>query len=143
MLRRISNAKVPIERSAAISQDVASNFIKDNFTFPIILTTPKGKEVRVNKEETLKDVLSLFSAGHTVSIRKPMKNAEEYVTFVSEKEAVGFKVVNDKKLPVKIGSDIASLAQKVRKALKLDFCSLTITKKGKKMCVSKVKLVPD
>ncbi len=143
MLRRISSAGVPIERSASISQDVAFNFIKDNFKFPIVLTTPKGKEIRVNKEETLKDVLSLFSAGHTVSIRKPMKNAEEYVTFVSEKETVGFKVVNDKKLPVKVGSDISSLAQKVRRKFNLDFCSIKFIKKGKKICVRDIKLVPD
>ena len=90
LLNKLALGGVPIRKTASISQDVAADFIHQNFKLPVILTTPQGKRVYVSNEETLRNVLSLFSAGHMVSVQKPVRDAEVHVTFVSEKEAVAY-----------------------------------------------------
>lgn len=134
---------IPIRKLASISQNVAADFITNEFKLPVVLTTPQGQKVYVSNEKTLRNVLSLFSAGHMVSVQKPVRGAIVYVTFISDREAVGYKKEGDKRIPIKLNSDVCELGKKIRKSLETDFCIATFISSGKRLKLSNIQLVPD
>gem|GEM_PF-2355075 len=142
LLNKLALGGVPIRRTVSVSQNVAADFIKEKFKLPVILTTPQDKRVYVSNEETLRNVLSLFSAGHMVSVQKPVKDAEVRVVFVSEREVVGYSRHGKKRLPVRVDPKLASIAQDVRRTLGADYCSIIFVKIGKRFYLSNVKFVP-
>ncbi|MBR9689825.1 MAG: hypothetical protein GOV01_02945 [Candidatus Altiarchaeota archaeon] len=141
LLNKLSGV-APIRKTASVSQHVAADFIKNEFKLPVILTTPGGKRVYVSNEETLRNVLSLFSAGHMVSVHKPIKKAEVYVTFISERDVIGYYRIGDKRVHVNLDSKLAEIGQNIRTTLGADFCSALFVKIGKKYYLSNVKLLP-
>ncbi|MBR9680691.1 MAG: hypothetical protein GOU98_02605 [Candidatus Altiarchaeota archaeon] len=141
LLSKISKA-VPVRRTAAISQNAAADYIKNDFKLPVILTTPGGKRVYVSNEETLRNVLSLFSAGHLVSVHEPIKKAEVHVTFFSENSSIGYYRVGDKRVPNNLNSNLVEMGKRVRKVLNADFLSILFVKIDGNYYVSTIKLNP-
>jgi len=141
LLNKVSKA-VPVRRTAAISQSAAADYIKNDFKLPVILTTPGGKRVYVSNEETLRNVLSLFSAGHLVSVHKPLRKAEVHVAFFSEASSIGYYRVGEKRVPTNLDSKLVEIGQNVRKLLKADFISILFVRIGKDYAVSTIKLNP-
>ena len=143
IMGKLAAEGIPIRKLASISQNVAADFIKDDFKLPVILTTPSGQKIYVSNEKTLRNVLSLFSAGNMVSVQKPVKNGTVYVTFISEREAVGYRKEGDKRIPLKLDSKISDLGRKVRESLATDFCVATFICSGRRVKLSNIRLVPD
>ena len=143
LLNKLALGDVPIRKTASISQDVAADFINHEFKLPVILTTPQDKRVYVSNEETLRNVLSLFSAGHMISVQKPVRKAEVHVTFTSEREAVGYCRRGERRVPIRLDPKTAAIAQKVRKTLGADFCEIIFVKIGRSFYLSNLKFVPN
>ena len=143
IMGRLASDGVPVRKMASISQNVAADFITNDFKLPVVLTTPQGQKIYVSNEKTLRNALSLFSAGHMVSVQKPIRGAAVYVTFISDREAVGYKKEDDKRIPVKLNSNVCEIGRKVREFLETDFCVATFISSGKRLKLSNIQLVPD
>lgn len=142
LLNKLALEGVPIRKTASVSQDVAADFIRENFRLPVMLTTPQGKRVYISNQETLRNVLSLFSAGHMISVQKPVRNAEVHVTFISEREAAGYCRRGERRVSIRLDPKTTSVAHCVRRTLQADFCSVIFVKIGRQFYLSNVKFVP-
>ncbi len=139
----LSEGGIRLPEMAVISQDVAFDYIKESFKLPVVLTTPQGKEVYVTNETTLKNVLELFPAGHTILVRKPLRSDELYVTFSSMGATFGYVRAGDRRTPIKIDDRLAKLSRKVREVLDVDFCVSLFYRKGKSYYLYDVRLLPN
>jgi glutathione synthase/RimK-type ligase-like ATP-grasp enzyme len=143
LLNRLAVGGVPIRKTVSVSQDVAADFIHHDFKLPVVLTTPQNKRVYVSNEETLRNVLSLFSAGHMISVQKPVRKAEVHVTFASEREVIGYCRRGERRVSIRLDQKTAAMVQKVRKTLGADFCEVILVKMGRRFYLSNLKFIPN
>ncbi|HDR53614.1 MAG TPA: hypothetical protein ENN60_03025 [archaeon] len=143
LLRNLSRAGLPIRRTVAVAQDVATNVIEENLKFPVLVNTASNKKVLVNNPETLKGVLSLFGPGHMMVLQKPVKAEATEVVFVAGNEVMAYRNEGGKRKAGNVNEKVRKMALQVKEVLKTDFCSVIFINTGKGYLVSDLALYPN
>ncbi len=142
LFRILSREGIPIRKIYAISQDVAAEVILKELKLPVIIVPPSEKAIYVSKEETLKNVLSLFSPGNMITAQKPIKVDSSIIAFATPTEVVAYEKIEENRRATVPDDRAKEIAQNVRKAVNSDFITVFMLKKGKKYYVSNVRLLP-
>jgi len=141
--RLLLKHRISARKTFAIAQNVAANVILKKLKLPVIVTPPSGKRVLVTKEETLKDVLSLFKPGYMILVEKPIKPLSVIRVFVAGSETVAYEKIENSTRAITLPKDVKELALKVRDLISSDFCCINFLKTKKGVMVNEISLSPD
>jgi len=144
LLKLFSENRISIRKVFVAAHVSSAKDIIGQLKLPVIITPPSRERILITKEETLKNVLSLFKPGYTITVEKPIKPRSMIWAFVVGSEVIASYEKGERgRRMINLDDKMKKMSIKIRKIVASDFCAINFIKTKTRTLVNEVTLSPD